>query len=839
MSQREARRASVSLVSEEPSTAVHEIDQNAENTAPQPKEDAADASSVYSDESSKTTLFVGDATKGRGDTPRTPARPRRPAKLTTPDDESPVRPGIPFSYSCASFNSLSSDRSPLTHFPIAAEQRSRATTQDMVQGILTQSGGRLHVEDARQVQVVESKHDAALKASSADIWHTDGYMEPELQPAPLNLSKKPSTATKPKHSVSDKPARTKLNANAVKKPQPSKNTTKLTNPIKNTAPPQYSERIRSYESGFVPLPGSLLYEADKNTDIIRIPRSLSSSSNSSSSVSAVITPSKPGPAKGTTYPAERPERPERPTHEPRPTPPVNRMYDAVAANNLSQLQFESQRQPQSQTGKHSPTLSDLDEFFGVGKYEKAFLEKHPEAAKPFVLPPKVLDTVESPVFTTPTLRRRDISIQQHREMPQQHTAERVMERKPVISTNVSSFALHRAQGNKATILPVIEGRSRANATTAEERDTGSKQNDDYEDSISEEHVPQHSHPEDSHRFSSQRYDISTRRPSTAHARPSTFFDRHVPLPPPAPVASESKKLTNTPATTLGSLFRRRNRNRTEPQEPQQPQQPQLQPRPQPAVQIPQQAPITPTILTTPRQPVHQPIGQWQPFREERSPFTGSATRSSGDEQSPYERQRIKYFREQTARALTGEIDPPRPPARPMGASPWATVGFEAGRRAHGQRTMNNNTWASDGRRGTPNMSGRQISNPVSTRMGMTNDWVNQGLPSPAPTTPLPPVPPRPSGSGRQIPGTRSAPRPYASAAAPAPAPAPAGTLSGPVTGARYAPSQPAQGGQATSHRNRNPLGLRVETTAWKLRKASKEVLRSGRNVSGQHDGGSK
>ncbi|KAL7817143.1 hypothetical protein V8C26DRAFT_434862 [Trichoderma gracile] len=831
MSQREARPASVSLIIEEPSAAVHESNPSAEDTAPQLKEDAADTSSVYSDESSKTAVFVGDATKRTGDTPRTPARPRRPAKLTTPDDESPVRPGIPFSYSCASFNSLSSDRSPLTHFPIAAEQRSRATTEDMVQGIITQSGGRLHVEDARQVQVVESKHDAELQASSADIWHTDGYMEPGLQPAPLNLSKKPSTATKPKQRASDKPARTKLNANAMKNSQP-----KPTKPVKIAAPPQYAERIRSYESGFVPLPGSLLYEADKNTDIIRIPRSLSSSSNSSSSVSAIITPSKSGPAKGTSYPADRAERP---THEPRPAPPVNRMYDAVAANNISRHQFEPQRQPQSQTGKHSPTLSDLDEFFGVGKYEKAFLEKHPEAAKPFVLPPKVLDTLESPVFTTPTLRRRDMSIQQHRELPQ-HTAERVMERKPVISTNVSSFALHRAQGNKATILPVIEGRSRANTTTAKERITGSKQDDDYEDSISEEHIMQHNHPEDAHRFSSQRYDISTRRPSTAHARPSTFFDRPVPLPPPVNVASESKKLTNTPAT-LGSLFRRRNRNRTEPQEPQQPQQPQLQPRPQPAMQTPQQPPITPTILTTPRQPVHQPIGQWQPFREERSPFTGSTTRTSGDEQSPYERQRIKYFREQTARALTGEIDPPRPPARPMGASPWATVGFEAGRRAHGQRTMNNNTWASDGRRGTPNMSGRQISNPV-TRMGMTNDWVNQGLPSPAPTTPLPPVPPRPSGGGRQIPGTRSAPRPSASAAAGAtaaagPAPAPAGTLTGPVTGAGYAPAQPGQGGQAPSHRNRNPLGLRVETTAWKLRKASKEVLRSGRNVSGQHDGG--
>ncbi|KAL7817427.1 hypothetical protein V8C44DRAFT_347663 [Trichoderma aethiopicum] len=840
MSQREGRGASGSPRTEEPSTAVHEDNRSAVCSAPQLKEDDADASSVYSNESSKTALFVGDGTKGApDDAPRTPARPRRPAKLATPGDVSPFRPGIPFTYSCASFNSLSSDRSPLTHFPIAAETRSRATTEDMVQGILTQSGGRLHVEDARQVRVVESKHDAELQASSADIWHTDGYMEPELQPAPLNLSKKPSMATRPKQSASDKPVRAKLNANAAKNIKPSRNAPKPTQPVKNTAPPQYAERIKSYESGFVPLPGSLLYEADKNTDIIRIPRSLSSSSASSSSVSAIITPSKSGPAKGTSYPAERPERL---THEPRPARSMNRMYDAVAASNISHPQVGPPVEPQSQTGKHSPTLSDLDEFFGVGQYEKAFLEKHPEAAKPFVLPPKVLDTMESPVFTSPTLRRRDMSIQQHRELPQ-HTAERVMERKPMISTNVSSFALHRAQGNKATILPVIEGRSRANTTTARERDTGPKQDYDYEDSISEEHIPHHAHPEDTHRFSSQRYDISTRRPSTAHARPSTFFDRAVPLPPPVNVASESKKLTNTPATTLGSLFRRRNRNRTEPQEPVEPQRPQLQPRPpQPAVQTPQQAPITPTILTTPRQPVHQPIGQWQPFREERSPFTGSTTRISGDEQSPYERQRIKYFRDQTARALTGEIEPPRPPARPMGAAPWATVGFEAGRRAYGQRTMNNNTWGSDGRRGTPNMSSRQISNPV-TRMGMTSDWVNQGLPSPAPTTPLPPVPPRPSGSGRQIPGTRSAPRPSASAATPAPAPAPApasaGTLAGSVTGVGHAPAQPGQGGQAPSHRNRNPLGLRVETTAWKLRKASKEVLRSGRNVNGQHDGGSK
>ncbi|KAL6875096.1 hypothetical protein J3F83DRAFT_759709 [Trichoderma novae-zelandiae] len=833
ISQRDARRASVSLIAEEPTTAVRENGQSAESTARQLSDDAVETSSVYSDDSAGTAVFVGDVTKGPEDTPKTPARPRRPAQLTTPGDESPVRPGIPFSYSCASFNSLSSDRSPLTHFPIAVEQRSRATTEDMVQGILTQSGGRLRVEDARQVQVVESKHDAEMQASSADIWHTDKYMEPDLQPAPLNLSKKPSTATRPKHISSKLPTRAKLNPNAPNHTQPpQQQAPKPSKPAKDTAPPKYHEKIKSYESGFVPLPGSLLYEADKNTDIIRIPRSLSSSSNSSSSVSAIITPSKSGPAKGTSYPVERSERLPP---DPRPARSMNQLYDAVAASNMSQPQFEPQPPPpHSRTGKHSPTLSDLDEFFGVGQYEKAFLEKHPEAAKPFVLPPKVLETPESPVFTAPMLRRRDMSIQQHRDIPK-HTAERVMDRKPITSTNVSSFALHRAQGNKATILPVIEGRSRANTTTTRGRDVGTSQDHDYEDSISEEHVPQHTFLDDVHRFSLQRYDISTRRPSTAHARPGTFFDRPVPIPPAEAVASEGKKITNTPATTLGGLFRRRNRNRTETQQPQQPQsqpQPQLQPRPRPAVQAPRQAPITPTILTTPRLPVHQPIGQWQPFREERSPFTGSSIRTSGDDESPYERQRIKFFREQTARALTGEIEPPRPPARQMGASPWATVGFEAGRKDNGHRMMNG-TWASDGRRGTTNTpGGRQISNPL-TRAGLTNDWVNQGLPSPAPTTPLPPVPPRPSASGRQIPGTRSASRPSASAAGPA------GTSPGALTGAGHAPAQPGQGGEAASHRNRNPLGLRVETTAWKLRKASKEVLRSGRNVSGQQDGGSK
>ncbi|KAL7951734.1 hypothetical protein V8C42DRAFT_356850 [Trichoderma barbatum] len=559
MSQRGTRLISVSLISEEATEAVREDSHSIEHTTPQLSDDLFETSSIYSDDSARTAVFIGN-NKEAEEAPKTPQTARRPEQLTTPNEASPVRPGIPFSYSCASFNSLSSDRSPLTHFPISAEQRSRATTEDIVQGIISQSGGRFCVEDARQVQLVESKHDAEIQASSADIWHTDEYMDPELQPAPLNLSKKPSTA-RPRYGPPGIPARATLSSNARDHIQPLKYAPKPSNVAKES-PQKFHEKIKSYESGFVPLPGSLLYEADKNTDIIRIPRSLSSSSNSSSSVSAIITPSRPGPAKEVTYTAQRSERAT--TNEPRPSRSMNELYDAVAANNGSQLQ----------RCKPSPTLSDLDEFFGVGPYEKAFLEKHPEAAKPFVLPPKVLETPEAPVFTDPAqatlmLRRRDRGIQQHRAPPQP-TDQRVMERKPNTSVNLSSFALHRAQGNKATILPVVEGRSSANMTNTKRRDMGTGQDHDYEDSISEEHMPQQTFLDDVHRFSLQRYDISARRPSTAHARPSTLFERAVPVPVPITstenVASEGRKITNTPATTLGSLFRRRNRHRKENQQ---------------------------------------------------------------------------------------------------------------------------------------------------------------------------------------------------------------------------------------------------------------------------------
>ncbi|KAL7938598.1 hypothetical protein V8C35DRAFT_328615 [Trichoderma chlorosporum] len=568
VSQKGTRFAPVSPISEEATEVVCDNDHHVESMIPELSDDAFETSSIYSNDSARTAVFLGSSTEAE-DAPKTPQTARyRPEQLTTPDEASPVRPGVPFSYSCASFNSLSSDRSPLTHFPISAEQRSRATTEDMVQGILSQSGGRLCVEDARQVQMVERKYSAEIQASSADIWHTDGYMEPELQPAPLNLSKKPSIA-KPNHGPLEPHARSKMNPKALDHIQQVKHTPKPSS-LANEVPQKFHEKIKSYESGFVPLPGSLLYEADKNPDLFRTPRSLSNSSNSSSSVSAIITPSKPGPANESRYAARRSGRI---TNEPKPSQSMGELYGTAQGNSVSQ----------SQRGKPSPTLSDLDEFFGVGPYEKAFLEKHPEAAKPFVLPPKVIESSEAPVFTHPTqatlmLRRQDRSRQQHQALPQpgwgaqqyrvplQPTVQRVMERKPNTSVNVSSFALHRAQGNKATILPVVEGRSRANTTNARGADIGIGQDREYEDSISEEHMAQQLPFDDVHRFSLQRYDISARRPSTAHARPSTLFERAAPIPPTENVAPEGKKINNTPATTLGNLFRRRNRNRKENQQ---------------------------------------------------------------------------------------------------------------------------------------------------------------------------------------------------------------------------------------------------------------------------------
>ncbi|KAL7787433.1 hypothetical protein V8C37DRAFT_264636 [Trichoderma ceciliae] len=800
MSQQGIQRTSAPPIAAETIEMMRDDSQSMGNTTPQLSDDPFETSSIYSDDSAKTAVFLGDGNKEAKGVPQTPETTCRPEQLTTPEEASPARPGLPFSYSCASFNSLSSDRSPLTHFPISAEQRSRATTEDIVQGIITQSGGRLRVEDARQVHLVEGKHDTEIQASSADIWHTDEYMEPELQPAPLNLSKKPSVA-RPRYDPSEIPARAMLNPKALDHIQPFKYTPKPSKFVRDTTE-KYHDKIKSYESAFVPLPGSLLYEADKNTDIITIPRSLSSSSKSSSSISAIITPSKSGLANETRGFSKQSKKA---THEPRPSRSMNELYGAPAAASTGDV-------PQPQSSKLSPTLSDLDEFFGVGSYEKAFLEKYPEAAKPFVLPPKVLESPEAPVFTDPAypapmLRRRDMSIQQHRALP--HYT-RAMERNPKTSVDISSFALHRAQGKKATILPMVEGRSRANSARMKENEMGIGQDQNYEDSISEEHMPQHNFLDDIHRFSLQRYDISARRPST-HTRPSTYFERSSPIPPTDNVVAESKKITNIPATTLGSLFRKRNRYRTVNQ--------------QQALQT-QQVPITPTsLLPSPTPPARQPPTHWQPFGEQREQSPPcSSSRISGDGENPLEKQqRINYFRDQAARALTGEVDQPRPYARESGGTSRVTVGSEDGRNEGVQRKMK--APVSDGR--TP---GRQISKPIT---GMMDNWISQGLPSPAPTTPLPPVPHHPSG--RQISGMRSTPHPSAATSITA---ASLGTSTDAVTGARHNTTQPGEGGQAHSHRGRNPLGLRVETTAWKLRKASKEVLRSGRNVSSPHGGGS-
>lgn len=569
MGQRSIRLVSSSPVAEENTIIVHDDSQNIENTTPQLSDDAFETSSIYSNDSAKTAVFVGNDSKGTDSTPRTPVTARLREPLATPGEASPTRPGLPFSYSCASFNSLSSDRSPLTHFPISAEQRSRATTEDMVQGVITQSGGRLRYEETRQVQVVERTHDVEIKASSADIWHTDDYMEPDLQPAPLNLSKKPSV-TESKNVESEMLTGSMPSDDILAPIRPFIYTPKSGRFAKYANDDYYERPTKPYESGFVPLPGSLLYEAEKNMDFIRIPNS----SKAKSTISGVITPSKPSPARGSV-------QSQKAAYEPRASRSMNELHATPSAAST----YES--------------LSELDEFFGVGPYEKAFLEKHPEAAKPFVLPPKVDESPASPVFTGPTyaappLRRRDLSIQQHRALPL-NTVERVLERKPRTFTNVSSFALHRAQGNKATILPTLEGRSRANAANTRGLEIDIGQDQEYEDSISGEFPPQHALLDDGRRFSLQRYDISTRRPSS-QARPSTFLEPPSPVSPCENVvaAAEAKKITNAPTSTLGNLFRRRNRNRNV----RQPQALQTQPVPAPIATPPANSLSSPTPVRT-------------------------------------------------------------------------------------------------------------------------------------------------------------------------------------------------------------------------------------------------
>ncbi|KAK1248639.1 hypothetical protein MKX08_006859 [Trichoderma sp. CBMAI-0020] len=536
MSKRSIRLVSSSPVAEETTVIIRDDSQSIENTTRQLSDDAFETSSIYSNDSAKTAVFVGNNSKGTDSTPRTPVTARLREPLATPDEASPTRPGLPFSYSCASFNSVSSDRSPLTHFPISAEQRSRATTEDMVQGVITQSGGRLRYEETRQVQVVEGKLDAEIKASSADIWHTDDYMEPALQPAPLNLSKKPSV-TKSRNAESEILTGSMPSNDILAPIRPFIYTPKSGRFAKYANDDYYERPTKPYESGFVPLPGSLLYEADKNAEFSRTPNS----SKAKSTISGVITPSRPSPARESV-------QSQKVAYEPRASRSMNELHTTPGAAST----YEA--------------LSELDEFFGVGPYEKAFLEKYPEAAKPFVLPPKVEESPASPVFTSPTyaappLRRRDLSIQQHRALPL-NTVERVLERKPRTSTNVSSFALHRAQGNKATILPTLAGRSRANAANTRGLEIDIGQDQEYEDSISGEFPPQHALLDNGRRFSFQRYDISTRRPSS-QARPSTFLEPPSPVSPCENVvaAAEAKKITNAPTSTLGNLFRRRNRNR--------------------------------------------------------------------------------------------------------------------------------------------------------------------------------------------------------------------------------------------------------------------------------------
>lgn len=126
MSPRSIRLVSSSPVVGEARETGRDGNQSIENTTTQLSDDAFETSSIYSNDSARTAVFVGSESKGTDSTPRTPVTARLREPLITPEEASPARPGLPFSYSCASFNSTSSDRFPLTHSPF---QRNKGREQ--------------------------------------------------------------------------------------------------------------------------------------------------------------------------------------------------------------------------------------------------------------------------------------------------------------------------------------------------------------------------------------------------------------------------------------------------------------------------------------------------------------------------------------------------------------------------------------------------------------------------------------------------------------------------------------------------------------------------------------
>ncbi|KAK5995492.1 hypothetical protein PT974_03900 [Cladobotryum mycophilum] len=769
----------------------------------------AEVSSVYSDDSVQTALYLGPT--GTDDIPPLP----QPLGVPTSSPSSeysnlsssvntiqtpPRRFGLPFEHSSSTLSSLSGVASPLAHFPISTKQSSRLTSDSILQEVIGQAGGLFHPDDAHRVEFVRRDSGNPFEASSADIWSPDGDdMLPELQPAPLRAERDLSDQigevirefNMDQEKENDKDAVVPSERKVKARPENPSTTRNFSLPVYGAMP-----RIREWPS------------ASSN------PPPTAQAPNLRRAASSVITPNiYVPPASWQTTPSNGP-RVGQPATAPR--------QSSQAARPLmpsSPPPTHNPPQPPPPSGRQNQR--PLQQGFFI-KHEPAG-SQNPQEGKKY---PKIL-TLESPVVTHPNVPPVPQRAPLRTDKPLQNQPSGSQAK----TTKDSSFALHKAKSHDAfTILPKLR-QERAYGHTGPIRE---QRVENRLENIPERRTTPRTPIENINRLSFQRYDLSSRRPSAGAAQNEQDPDANPEAQAPPP-ESKSRSTSTSGSSLLAGLFRKKNRARADENTT---------------------ATTTTTVPPAPKETAVKDKGKgkekevprthWQPFDEpQQAPPCTSPWLFGVEENLKEKGVREKYFKDNAARKEAEEQERDQRKAscssssssQPTIASNTAVASSsrQQQQQQHTQHPQHpqypqypqqqqrqrqveqaSSSTTSSKSKGKQPAKGAERTGPL-----LHGKTTFLAFPSPPPTGPLPPLPPaRPSLS--KLATMKATPTPRA----------PTQTRADAQVSAAAASSSSRSTSTSTSaSTDRRPFGQRVETTAKRLRKASQEVLRSSRKDS--------
>lgn len=587
----------------------------------------------------------------------------------------------PLEYSPISFTTISGATTPLAHFPITSKHTARLTPSTVSRQVIGFAGGNIQSRDVQQAKLVRSPSGGLVQASIADVQE-----ETEVQPLLFNRqqsSQLQSESVMRESCVPDGRLEVPPHANEES----------------NSESPK---RVKSSES--LAPEFELKKSQQKHAEMVAI------ALNEKGIGNAIFPEPTTPPQRDTSSSHTSPST----THQTRDLHPHQFTISSNERSGFSpeQCRHEKNRKMMMKN-KHkkkrqsaipdSPTLPSVESLCVIQQVstkeykEPAYLAR---CERRFgLVPPKLLVSTEAPVRMHGTLELPRGIGRIATERPSSRTPKVKLSSKK--TSKDSSFTLHRAKSHDAfTILPRLDTTySKEESTTVLGQDV--KTRDNLAANSENNHSGRNSEtsilslPDEAHRFSLQRFDLTLRRNLGAANEPDSIcveqtVERTTPSPP-----NRETKLKQTPSAAFGTLFRRRNRAGPE------------------------------RIVTTPRRVLSQsPIIHWKPLEESHNtPPCPSPWMFGGDDNYYKDMQeRVGYFRENAAREL-------------------------AQKRKHRKEDCGNgrNSRSShESRDGTH----RQMESLGGRRVGMGSllSWksIVNDEPSPPPYSPVPPVPPFPS-----------------------------------------------------------------------------------------------